>query len=285
MNPRSAFYGFGYTGMGARLDTRQKRSHKGFSLVEMIAGLAVIAVLALIIFLGFNRVMTSACAVECMSHQRQLITAYLLRITDDQGRFPPSRLQHQPDPNTPPGEAARPGSQKVPGGFLHNMLANYIPNPLVGFGGTASNLPYPEFAAPYWCPGRDPSQTSLTTPGTASPIHSYGHNCNLGSDRANPLYENYDARFALMSAVANPSDIIVFADHTAPGLASASYMLENSWPLPESSPPNPGPTGKRIDMERHGGAAIAAFLDGSVRRLTYQDIAGTGEKHMVPMGY
>lgn len=256
----------------------------GFSLVEVLVVIAVIAVLAFLISPVLKQVRAAGNDARCTANLRQIITAYLTRINDDGGYFPPSRTGKEYDPST--------GGSRIPqGGFMHDMLREYIPSPTARLSMPGAK---PSDAGVYWCPGRDPNQTSLTMPGGQGPFYSYAHNTELGGENSQPSQSwlgpngggasnpGYNPGLARLAAVSRPSQIIAFAEQTHPGNASAGHLISSSWPFPANAGPIPPASGRQIDFSRHRGRANAAFLDGSVRALTFEDLRGTRTKFLIP---
>lgn len=260
------------------------RSRSAFSLAELLVVVVVVGVLIALLLPAASRLRSSGNQARCAGNLKQIITAYLMKIADNGGRFPPSRTAREYDPAT--------GGTRLPSNtFMHNMLSNYIPNPTA-----LLNRPgaVPADAGVYWCPGRNPATTSLTTPTGQGPIYSYAHNTSLGGTGSQPTLSwlgpngggqsngEFNPGLARLAAVPYPSKIIAFTEQTLPGSGSAGHLLSSSWPFFRSASRLPPATGRQLDFTRHEGKVNAACLDGGVRAMTLEELRGTGEEYLVP---
>ncbi|HWL51027.1 MAG TPA: H-X9-DG-CTERM domain-containing protein [Chthoniobacteraceae bacterium] len=261
------------------------RRRSGFSLLEWLVVAGVVGVLAVLLLPVISRVRAAGSQAECAGHLKQIITAYLIRISDNSGRFPPSRTGREYDPTTG-------GTRLAANTFMHNMLGDYIPNPTA-----ILNQPgaVPRDAGVYWCPGRNASATSLTVPNGQGAIYSYAHNTELGGTGSQPTLSwlgpnggdqpnaEYNPGLARLAAVPFPSKIIAFTEQTLPGSASAGHLLSSSWPFQKNASWPPPASGRQLDFTRHGGRVNAAFLDGSVRAMSFEELRGTRTEFLVPV--
>ncbi len=62
---------------------------RGFTLVELLVVVAIVAILAAILFPVFARARGAARQTQCSAHIRQLGTAFFLFAQDNDGRYPP----------------------------------------------------------------------------------------------------------------------------------------------------------------------------------------------------
>ena len=80
-------------GLQARLSLRDRRHGvTGFTLVELLVVIGIIAVLISILLPALTRARRSAYTVQCSSNMRQLATAMLMYIQDNKGKFPASEF-------------------------------------------------------------------------------------------------------------------------------------------------------------------------------------------------
>lgn len=233
----------------------------GFSLLELLVGLVIIAGLASLLFPLLGSVRESGYAGKCTSNLKTIGVAVGTYIADHQGSFPVSRLQYTMDKD---------GKKKTVS-FLPDLFRRHY-------------LPLEDLNTIWWCPGDRLRPENMRK-------HSYGLNQNLGGDRANPQTwdglpnPNYDPRYAKLSNVVPPLSQIIYAtdyvDRRDTGKWS-SVLTGTAWPLAVGAQPEPDPGIHQIDMTRHGKRANALFLDGSVRSLGFDDLAGTALFHISP---
>ena len=83
---------------------RRSEHQPGFSLVELLVAIAIIAVLAALAIPAIAGAQERSHSVACLGQMRQIGSAVLLYAQDNQGRFP--RSGHSAGPNHEPGWAA-----------------------------------------------------------------------------------------------------------------------------------------------------------------------------------
>ena len=66
------------------------RRHHGFTLIELLFVIAIIAILAAILFPVFGRAREKARQTQCLSNLKQIATALLMYAQDHQEKFPPA---------------------------------------------------------------------------------------------------------------------------------------------------------------------------------------------------
>ncbi len=233
----------------------------GFTLLELLLALVIVGVLTGLLFPLLKGVRESGNAGRCASNLKTIGVTVQLYINDHQGRFPVSRLQYTMDKD---------GKKKtVP--FLHDLL-------------NREYLHLEDLTTIWWCPGDQLRPVAMRR-------YSYGLNQRLGGDAANPQTwdgqsnPNYDPRYAKLSGVVPPLSQIIYAidyvDTRDTGKWS-SVLSGGAWPLKVGSKPEPPLNLNQIDLGRHGKRANALFLDGSVRALGFDEMAGTASFHISP---
>src|SRR5215469_5957338 len=63
-----------------------------FTLIELLVVIAIIAILAAILLPVLNRAKQKALAVDCLNNMKQLQTAYLMYVSDNEDRLPLNML-------------------------------------------------------------------------------------------------------------------------------------------------------------------------------------------------
>ncbi len=80
----------------------RRRSAKGFTLVELLVVIGIIALLISILLPSLNRARRAAKAVQCGSNLRQISLALIQYINSNKGHFPPALITAN-DATSPPG--------------------------------------------------------------------------------------------------------------------------------------------------------------------------------------
>lgn len=241
-----------------------KPSVAGFTLVEMLLVVALIAILAALSFPVLGRVKESLNASRCVSNLKNIGVAVQQYTADNQGRFPTSRLQYRMDE----------GGNKTTVPFLPDVFLS------------SKILTVSDYASPssvWWCPGDVERPANIRK-------HSYGHNQRLGGDYATTQTwdgkpnSSFDPSYAYIHAVRKPlSQIIYLIDYVDTGDAGkwSSAVVATRWPMRKGSQKD-APLAARIDFERHAGVANALFLDGSVRPQRFEDLVDSEGKFFTP---
>lgn len=93
-----------------------KRNRTGFTLVELLVVIGIIAALAAMLLPALNKARQASVTIKCASNLRQIGQLFRLYATDNSGYFPPTMWVHQYD-NTIPNH--------TPYGMVH-CLGPYI---------------------------------------------------------------------------------------------------------------------------------------------------------------
>jgi len=78
----------------------RRKVHSGFTLVELLVVIGIIALLIAILLPALNKAREQAKTVQCLSNVRQIATMFLLYANDNKGSLPP----FAPDVNSPIGD-------------------------------------------------------------------------------------------------------------------------------------------------------------------------------------
>ena len=93
---------------------------RGFTLIELLVVIAIIAVLAAILFPVFAKAREKARATSCLNNQRQIATAVLIYVQDNNEMFPPSSVVWNTI-NLPASVFVCPTfGSKFPNGYVYN---------------------------------------------------------------------------------------------------------------------------------------------------------------------
>ncbi len=223
----------------------------GLSLMELLAAVAVIGVLAALLFPVVGSAIQNSRNSQCVSHLRGIGMALHAYLNDSGGLYPPNRYQ-------PEGER-RP--------FPNEALAAYIPNP-----GTITERSQ---AGIWFCPADTNRPMGAST-------KSYGFARRLGSK--DPGFAPW---WVKPTAAERSWRLIYMLDHNLlrQPLSTAGSFSEKSWPLPTGSSPTPPPDGSGesvVDFKRHQGRANALMVDGSVQAMGFSELAGSRWQYVDP---
>lgn len=239
----------------------RRNQNNGFSLIEVLVVVAVVSVLMAMILVGSQKVASAKNSTVCVSNLRTIGGVVMQYVADNNGSFPPSRLQYTRDPVS--------GSRKTVS-FLPDLLNRLYLN-------------HEDLTNLWWCPG------DLERPRTMRKW-SYGHNQFLGGDKgvshtwdglSNP---DYDIRYASpLTMEKSPGEVIYLIDfvNTADSGKWSSSISAGSWPL-QANDSLHSMRAARIDFSRHNDTANALFLDGSVRGMKFEHLVGTRGRYIHP---
>lgn len=235
----------------------------GFSLIEILVAIVILAALTMLIAPMLGKLSEAKNRTQCVSNLRTIGGLIALYVADNDGLFPPSRLQYQQDPAT--GE-----KKTVP--FLADLInRTYLDH-------TSVNRLNPL----WWCPG------DLERPENMRK-HSYGHNQFLRArgepldwdGSPNPTYDpRYSSPFRMQKS---PSKVIFLVDFVNRGDAGkwSSSISSGVWPL-RVGDSRDNPRDARMDFSRHSELVNALFVDGSVRPMTFDMLVGTAGEYIHP---
>lgn len=233
--------------------------HRAFTLIELLVTITIILVLAGLATAGVQTARKSAEKVREVAAAKTLISAYALASTDRNGTWLPGYDRTVGSLQLPDGSIIEgPAAQRYP-----YRLAPYFGNRLEGVILVNDNL----------------NKISVTDTYSVSCFPAFGINyLFVGGDFSSNGTQTYPAECVTRPAQA--ANLLLFA--SAGGSVSnrnfSGYciltpprILTAMWSdQPWNEDARPGAYGQ-IDA-RHGGKAICAFLDGSTRMLTIEEL-------------
>ncbi|MFH0908545.1 MAG: prepilin-type N-terminal cleavage/methylation domain-containing protein [bacterium] len=211
----------------------------GFTLMELLLVIGIIAILAGLLFPALNAASAKAKEAKCMAHVRQWGSAISLYAADNQGVFP----GRGPDANNADPAATN-------GWF--NVVAAYMSSEPVSNLNASSRMPRPREKSPFICP-QARSEPALSGDKTTY-YSSYGINWWLDADSRGCSGSGGSAftQALRVSQVSKPSVFVVLAEMPTDAAgygAPCTYIRKMG--LPASG-----------DAFRHTGRANLAFADG-----------------------
>jgi len=259
---------------------RPRRAFRGFTLVELLVVISIIALLLAILLPGLSKAKEAARSVQCMSGQHQSMLAIRM-YSDDYGGWGVPNDGWQPFVSGgPPSAAARYWADLL-------MLGNYLPDVMIrtgsdtGAGGvrcvTSSQVPVRNV---FSCPDLPPPSvayniSSMTLqPGQAAGATSYGI-------RTSPLYSSLGeqwttpgvgmAWFPRMATLRN--DRVYMADSLNGKFVSGTSTIAMQWATLQTVFPAVDWNG--VVHRRHSDQTNVAFSDGHVNSLSEQALDAT----------
>jgi prepilin-type N-terminal cleavage/methylation domain-containing protein/prepilin-type processing-associated H-X9-DG protein len=231
--------------MAEVVTTRQapRTSTRGFTLVELLVVIGIIAVLISVLLPAMQKARVAALRTKCMANHRQLMQGMMMYVSSNDGYAPQSAYK---DVNSTGGEIWI---------RWHNrpMLGQYINN-------RQAKSDSPATTDVIYCPAYTAKYTR-----TSNGYQNSHDNLGIGYVvRAGSRLAKSDGpglpkvRF---SKVKNSSKVIVLVDVTTGNLWEKFYVAE-PWPANST-----GATAAQIDY-RHGKGTVVSFADGHVEGFT-----------------
>ncbi len=233
------------------------RQVTAFTLIELLAILGILTLLACILSPGFARAKPGNNAAQCLANVRQLIGAWTMYADDSRGKLPPNR----DGGNT--GKSAADASWA--GGWLD--YTSSTDNTNIALLVDHAGWPYSAYLGPYLktpsvfkCPS-DRSMVTIVAQRMARP-RSVSMNSRVGdmtrywSGQAYRLYPTVSSMVA-----PKPSELFVLNDEREDSINDGVFMVDPDTP------------GQMVSFPAgyHNAAATYAFADGHVELHHWQD--------------
>jgi prepilin-type N-terminal cleavage/methylation domain-containing protein/prepilin-type processing-associated H-X9-DG protein len=213
---------------------------RGFTLLELLVTIAVIAVLASLLLPALNRAKVKAQGVACANHLKQLQICWQLYLDDHNGLVPPNR------------SVLTPGAwRSTPDSWIGNSSAPSDPDFRSIQQGLLFKYDYNRSLQLYHCPSDHSRVRDLRTGRELSVqrTRSYSMSGCLGG-RTNEV----QATVARFSEIPEPVRLFVFIDEHEDSIDDAHFL---TWPAPDDRWVN-------LPAARHGQAGTLSFADGHV---------------------
>ena len=230
--------------------TRARKPVHGFTLVELLVVISIIALLMSVLMPALARVQKQARNSVCMSNLRQWSLMWSMYLDDNEGYFL-KRIYTFLEP----GEAPT---------WL-NLLRPYYLEPKMRLCPSATKLfleeggRFPFAAYPH-------TDSKVGSGKTVGDHHSYGQNHWLNDWESSPAGSPY--YWKTVNSITTPSQVPMFMD--AKIYVVAPQSKRDDPPEYEGSQQvrhDPGKQMQRVCMNRHGGAVNMLFIDNSVRHV------------------
>jgi prepilin-type N-terminal cleavage/methylation domain-containing protein/prepilin-type processing-associated H-X9-DG protein len=260
----------------------ERRSARGFTLVELLVVVALIAIVAALLFPVFSQVREKARQARCFSNLKQISLAMMMYVQDYDDMLPRDVTRWGDLPATDPCSPGNPNRR------LEAKLGPYIRNTEV-FACPSANTPPVTWDEAHAVCGRDgwgyPDFMCFQGDTTRGKPLSYGWNYRVFQWSVTPPSSGCDAPGISVAAVVSPEGKVMVADSRRsfvdpvdlafanyPGVsASFAGNVDQFWPqFPRGSdlPIVPGRDA------RHQMGQNAAFFDGHVRWVSYEQLIG-----------
>ncbi|HEV7301147.1 MAG TPA: prepilin-type N-terminal cleavage/methylation domain-containing protein [Tepidisphaeraceae bacterium] len=236
-----------------------KRNKNGFTLVELLVVIGIIALLISILLPALNKARIAAYTTACMSNQRQILLAIQMYANDDKGNYPADRVL-LPNPNN----------------LATTANFEWFTKPFVGkYMATQTDLPHYTTSKIFFCPATD-FTTSATQPRLYGGNLGIGYNCHPDARLWKPDRSSPGRPPAKLGTIREPSQMLVLADvgaGTTLGTANnnrwvQSYNGSGAATLSTTYATNPA---FEAMSYRHGLRGNVGFADGHVETFAARD--------------
>jgi len=242
---------------------RRRSGRFGFTLVELLVVMAVIAILASLLLSALSRTKMRAQGTFCLNNTRQLTLAWKTYSDDRDDRLPYNLAMN--------GKGTTQSiSSKTNLNWVNDIMDWEVhPDNIDPVGITDASLyPYAKSVSIYHCPSDNVVSSVQASAGWSSRIRSYSMNAMVGDagavsesgrNKNNPDY----VQFFTMSTISRPANIFIFLDEHPDSINDGYFLNKGDITYLPSSMGNPS-VAQWIDLPAsfHNGAASFSFADG-----------------------
>lgn len=248
---------------------RSGRRSSGFTIVELLAVIAIVAILVALLFPITRSTLNASKNAKCISNLRTIGAGLHAYMADFDGTYPPNRYNIPYTVQT----GRRPYPSEVLNGTVPTNLYSYVT-----FAGRGSAyLKARKDAGPWFCPAD-------TTRPIALSADSYAGNIYLGNDdRVDGQSSAWEPWWSKSIGDPHSGRLVYLIDHTLLRIppTTAGWFSHKSWPVKPGTKPDADSGDPTVDFDRHDGHANALKVDGSVQALTKADLSGLAGKKLI----
>lgn len=220
--------------------------HRGFTLVELLVVIGIVALLISILLPAMNKARQAAMAVNCASNQRQLLVGLRMYAEEHDGWFPPVEPLF--------------ASVTVDGTTRTNVRAPWWSSLLVGAYINNRSVGPTAFSEPQQRPTTDVVYCPAVRP---QPRHNHDTGIGYNNSRQNNFNRKLTGTLRKLGTFRQSYKVIMLVDTESVNRITFSwerYYWEQGYPI--SGNDNPG---RGYVAYRHGGVANVGFADGHVQ--------------------
>jgi prepilin-type N-terminal cleavage/methylation domain-containing protein/prepilin-type processing-associated H-X9-DG protein len=236
-------------------------SRDGFTLVELLLVIAVIAILSSLLLPALSKAKARAQAITCLNNTRQLAFAWIMYAGEHDDRLPYNLAD----------KAAATNLNNWAAGVLDWNLTPDNTNTVLlteaALGGYMGKT-----AAAYHCPSDNVLSSVQKTAGWSHRVRSYSMNASIG-DAGNFSTAGYNVnnpayvQFFKLTAIPRPSEIFVFLDEHPDSIGDGYFLnkvagVQNYSGSYSTTYAYTEMEWQRLPASYHGGAAGFSFADG-----------------------
>ena len=207
------------------LQSKKRRSSKGFTLLELLVVSAIIAILASIVLPALSRTKARGYTVVCLNNHRQLALAWNLYPADNEDALPPNMGVSGTADTVATGQN-RNWANNVMSWDLDPLNTNLHPVAAGGLGPYLSGV-----VQPFRCPSDRVLSHTQKSAGWRERGRSYSMNAMLGNpgeflkdgkNTNNPTYK----QFFRASEIPDPASIFVFIDEHPDSINDGYFLFK-----------------------------------------------------------